>query len=92
MPVTTTGVVEGIKPALSFPRDSNVIGYAWITASEVKVRRGPGLGFAAFYLLPEKWPVAILSESNGANDWVQVRFETRQGVKQGWLNRRYLSY
>ena len=86
---------DRVKPALSFSRDINVIGYSWVTANEVRVRRGPGLEYDAIYLLPENWPVTVLNESNVDNDremWVHVRFETGQGVKKGWLNRRYLSY
>jgi hypothetical protein len=86
---------EVFKPAVGYWRDPNIIGYAWITADEVHLRKGPGLDHDALYVLPENWPVAILNESDVANDgevWAHVRVETKQGTKKGWLNRRYLSY
>jgi len=85
----------GFKPSTAFPRDSNVIAYAWVVADEVRIRKGPGAEYDAFYLLPQNWPVAILSGSdvdNNGEAWTHVRFETNQGFKQGWLSRKYLSY
>ncbi len=86
---------EGFKPAVGYWHDPNVIGYAWIIADEVNLRKGPGPEYDSFYVLPENWPVAILNESDVNIDgevWTHVRVETKQGAKKGWLNRRYLSY
>ena len=83
------------KPAVGYWRDPNVVGYAWVTVNEVHLRKGPGLDYDALYVLPENWPVAILNDTDVDKDgeiWTHVRVETRQGVKKGWLNRRYLSY
>jgi hypothetical protein len=85
----------GGKPAIGRRRELNVIGYAWLIADGVNLRRGPGTDYDVIYLLPENWPVAVLVESDVDDQgevWTHVRTETPQGVKEGWLNRRFLSY
>ena len=85
----------GGKPAIGRRRELNVIGYAWLIADGVNLRRGPGTDYDVIYLLPENWPVAVLVESDVDDQgevWAHVRTETSQGTKEGWLNRRFLSY
>ena len=42
---------EAFKPAVGYWRDPNIIGYAWVTADEVHLRKGPGLDYDALYVL-----------------------------------------
>jgi hypothetical protein len=86
---------EQFRPSVAYARDPNVVAYAWIINNAVNVRTGPGLEYEAFYVLPENWPVAILQDTEVDNQgevWAHIRVETKQGLKKGWLNRRFLSY
>ena len=42
------------KPSIGYRRDPDVIGYAWLIADGVNLRRGPGADYEIIYLLPGK--------------------------------------
>lgn len=93
-PIVRKGKFGG-KPTIGRRRELNVVGYAWLIADGVNLRRGPGTDYDVIYLLPENWPVAVLVNSDVDDQgevWAHVRTETAQGTKEGWLNRRFLSY
>jgi hypothetical protein len=83
-------VVPPVAPA---GQPSDVIGYTRVAVEQLNLRAGPGDHYAAIYVLPRNWQVAILRQLHIANDgeaWVEVMVETNQGWQRGWVSQRYL--
>jgi Bacterial SH3 domain len=73
--------------------DSSVVTRAKVAVNSLHLREGPGVEFAATYLLPQGWAVSYLGDSkpdNNGDIWVKVLVQTDQGPQNGWVNRNYL--
>src|SRR5262245_31630695 len=72
---------------------SPIVTRAKVAVYNLYLREGPGVEYAATYLLPKGWAVSYLGDSrpdNNGNIWVKVLVQTDQGPQNGWVNRNFL--
>jgi len=82
-----------VPPVISAGQQSDITGYTRVAVERLNLRAGPGVQYAAIYVLPRNWEVAILRQLHITNDgetWVEVMVETNQGRQKGWVSQRYL--
>jgi len=72
---------------------SPVITQARVAADRLYLREGPGMEFVATYLLPDNWGVSLVGDyqtDNSGEVWARVLVQTDEGLKEGWVSRRFL--
>ena len=72
---------------------SLVITQARVATDRLYLREGPGIEFVATYLLPENWVVSLVGDyqtDNSGEVWARVLVQTDEGLREGWVSRRFL--
>jgi hypothetical protein len=81
------------KSANEDRRISAVITHARVAADKLYLREGPGMTYAATYLLPENWGVSLIGDyqtDDTGEVWARVLVQTDEGPQEGWVSRRYV--
>ena len=72
---------------------SLVLTQARVAADRLYLREGPGIEFVATYLLAENWGVSLVGDyqtDNRGEVWARVLVQTDEGLREGWVSRRFL--
>jgi hypothetical protein len=87
------GEQQEAKPAIEIQQQPPVIIQARVAADRLYLREGPGMEYVATYLLPENWGVSLIGDyltDNNGEVWARVSVETDEGLREGWVSRRFV--
>ncbi|NOT60516.1 MAG: SH3 domain-containing protein [Acidobacteria bacterium] len=92
---TTLRAAETEKRPTPRAKDAAIVGYSWISAPRVNMRSGPGTEYSLVSVLDSKQMVAVLDKfelDQVGEVWSKISIESQGIIREGWINRSYLSY